>query len=88
MIRPIRSQVLLKPFPSDDKSAGGIIVSDAHKAISNKMKVIAVGDGLPKKPMRIKEGDVVFRVLNWGNPVEVNGELHFLMDQDSLLATL
>jgi chaperonin GroES len=88
MIKPIRNQILVKPFPSDDKSIGGIIVSDAHKAISNKMKVVSVGNGLPNKPMKIKEGDTVFRVLNWGIPIEVDDELHFIMDQDSLLATL
>lgn len=88
MIQPIRNNVLVKPFPSDDKSVGGIIVSDAHKAISNKMRVIAVGNGVAKKPMKIKAGDTVFRVQNWGQEIEINGELHFLMDQDSLLATL
>lgn len=88
MIRPIRNYVLLKPFPSDEKSVGGIIVSEAHRAVNNKMQVVAVGDGLPGKPMRFKEGDTVFRVLEWGQPIQEGETVYYLMTQESLLAKL
>ena len=53
---------------------------------SNKGVVVAVGDGSSKKPMQFKEGDTVFRVKGWGQEILVNGELHYLMTQDSILA--
>ena len=88
MITPIRTKVLAKPFPSDDKSAGGIIVSDAHKAVSNKMKVISVGRGTLKDPMRFKKDDVVFRVKDHGDEIIIGGEKYYLIEQSHLIAKM
>jgi chaperonin GroES len=88
MVKPIRNYILAKPFPSDEKSAGGIIVSEAHRAVSNKMRVIEVGTGTQKEPMRFKKDDVVFRVKDHGNEIMIDGELHFLIEQAHLIAQL
>lgn len=88
MIKPIRNQVLLKPFPSDEKSVGGIIVSEAHREVSNKMEVVEVGSGLPGKPMQFKKGDTVFRVKAWGQPIQEGEIVYYLMTQESILAKL
>lgn len=79
---------MLKPYPSDEKSSGGIIVSEAHRAVNNKMEVVAVGEGLPGKPMKLKKGDTVFRVLDWGEPIQEGETVYYLMTQDSILAKL
>lgn len=89
MIQPIKNNVLVKPFPSDEMSVGGIIVSEAHRAISNKMEVIAVGNGTAKEKMKFKKGDVVFRVKDHSlQELEINGETHFLIEQAALIAKL
>jgi len=86
MIQPIRNQVLVKPYPSDSISEFGIIVPDSCKKVSNKVKIVAVGKGSKEKPMKLKAGDIGFRVFEWGCPIEIDGELHFIMDSDSILA--
>ena len=83
---PIRNQVLVKPFPSEEISEGGIIVPESARKINNKVTVVKVGNGTKDKPMRLKAGDTGFRVLDWGCEVMVDGELHFLMDADAILA--
>lgn len=83
---PIREKVLVKPYPSDEMSSGGIIVSEAHRAVSNKMKVIAVGNGTKKDPMQFKEGDTAFRIKDCGDEVLIDGEKHFLVSQQWLIA--
>ena len=88
MIRPIRTQVLLKPCESDSVSTGGIFVPDSCRERSNKAIVSAVGNGTKSSPMRIKKGDTVFNVKDHGTPIEDNGELFYLMDQAAILATL
>jgi chaperonin GroES len=88
MIQPIRDNVLVKPFPSDELSAGGIIVSEAHREVSNKMEVVAVGNGMKGKPMEFKKGDTAFRVKGMGDEIEINGEKHFLVKQSWLIAKL
>lgn len=87
MITPIRNQVLVKPYPSDAVTEGGLIVPDSVKKPSNKVKIIKVGGGTKEKPMRLKEGQTAYRVRDWGCDVDVDGELHFLMDSDAILAT-
>lgn len=84
---PIRSQILVKPFPSDEISEGGIFVPESARRVSNKVRVVKVGVGTKDRPMKLKEGDVGYRVQDWGTELEINGELHFLLDQDAILAT-
>jgi chaperonin GroES len=86
MIKPIRSQVLIKLFEGDDMSAGGIVVAESYRAESNKGTVVAAGKGTKVKPMQFKEGDIVFRVQGHGIPVDENGEKYYLMEQGTILA--
>lgn len=88
MINPIRDQVLVKPFESDNISSGGIIVSDAHKEISNKVKVISVGNGTKSLPMNWKPGDIAFRIKDCGDEILIGGERHFLVKSNWLIAKL
>lgn len=88
MITPIKDQVLAKPYPSDEISEGGIIVSEAHRAVSNKMQIIAVGKGTKKEPMQFKKGDTAFRVKDHGEEILIDGEKHFLIKQSHLIAKM
>lgn len=84
---PVRTQILVKPFPSDEISDGGIFVPLSARKTSNKVEIVAVGNGTPKRPMLLKAGQTGYRVKDWGCEVIVNGEKHFIMDQDAILAT-
>ena len=86
MMRPVKNQILIKLFPGDDKSAGGIVVAESFRVESNKGKVVAVGVGTKERPMQFKEGDVVYRVQGHGEPVDIGGERHYMMDQNTILA--
>jgi co-chaperonin GroES (HSP10) len=87
-MKVIRDNVLIKPFASDEKSIGGIIVSEAHRAISQKVKVVAVGGGTKKTPMNWREGDVAFRVKDSGDEILIGGERHFIVKSTWLIAKL
>jgi len=87
MIRPIKNQILIKLFPGDDKSAGGIIVAESFRAESNKGKVVACGEGTKDRKMQFKAGDVVFRVQGHGEPLDIEGQRYYMMDQNTILAT-
>ncbi len=80
MVQPIRNQILLKPFMGDEFTAGGIVVPDLFRKESDKCEVIAVGNGTKSHPMRLKAGDVVFRVAQWGEPIVENGTMYYLVD--------
>lgn len=85
MILP-RNQVLFKPLPSEEYTEGGLYVPESARAVSNKGVVVSVGNGTKKTPMRLKEGMTVHRVKDWGEAVEINGELHFIMDERAIIA--
>ena len=84
---PVRNQILVKPFPSDEISDGGIYVPGSARAISNKMLIVKVGNGTKRKPMKLREGQIGYRVKDWGLDMMIDGELHFIMSDDSILAT-
>lgn len=86
MIKPIRNQVLVECFEGDGISEGGIYVPDSIKTESNKVKILAVGNGTSKKPMRLKAGDIGFRVKSWGEEIHENGKKYFLMDDSTIIA--
>jgi len=86
MITPIRNQVLVKAIKEDEVSSGGIIVPDSYRKDGAKVEVMAVGNGTIKRPMTLTPGMIGFRVKEWGVPVEDNGEMYYLMDQEAILA--
>ncbi len=87
-MKPIRKKILVKPFPADEESEGGIFVPLSAREISNKVLIVEVGNGTKDEPMRLKKGMVGFRVKNWGEEIIINGEKHYMMDQSAILATL
>jgi co-chaperonin GroES (HSP10) len=87
MLKPIRNNVLVKPFPPSEISEGGIFVPLSVRKENNRVRVVAVGNGTKDRPMQFKPGQVAYRVAQWGTPVEIEGEKHYLMDDSAILAT-
>lgn len=85
-MKPVNQYVLVKPFPAEEFTEGGLFVPESARQISNKVKIVAVGGGSPKQPMQFREGQTAFRTKDWGQEVEIGGELHFLMTQQSIIA--
>ena len=86
MMKPIKNKVLVKCFLGEEKSAGGIIVPDAYRKEGNRVEVMEVGNGTPKKPMKLKKGDIGFRVKDWGEPIIEDGQQYYLMEDSAIIA--
>jgi len=87
-MQPIRTKVLIKPFPSEEKSTGGIIVADGFRERNSKSIVVAVGNGTKDQPMHYKPGMVVFSVKDNGDEFIINGEKHYLIEAGWILGIL
>lgn len=85
-MQPIKNMVLVKPFPADGITEGGLIVPESAQKTSNKVKIVAVGNGTAQRPMQFAPGQTGYRVQDWGTDVVIDGELHFLMDMDAIIA--
>jgi chaperonin GroES len=86
MIKPVRNNVLVKCFEGANATESGLFLSDAHIRDSDRVEIIAVGTGLPKKPMMLKPGQIGYRVQNWGQEIEDNGQKYYLMEQSAIIA--
>lgn len=87
MIQPIRNNILAKPFPSDEISEGGIFVPETARKISNKMQVINMGKGTKQKPMQFKKRQTIYRTIDKGEEIIIDGQLHFIIPDNAILAT-
>ncbi len=86
MVQPILNKILFKPFSGDAITEGGIIVPDSVRGESNKGVIVAVGNGSKNHPMKLKVGDIGFRVKSWGDEIIIEGEKYFLMDDKAVIA--
>lgn len=86
-MRPIRNQILFKPFPPEEVSEGGIFVPESARKENNRGVLVAVGNGSAHKKMTLKTGQIVYRVKDWGVPVEIEGVMHYLMEDAAINAT-
>lgn len=82
---PIRDTVLIRPFPPEEMSLGGIIVAESFKQRNNKATVVAAGNGTKKRPMEFKPGDVTYNILNCGEEIIIDGVQHFLVKDTYIL---
>lgn len=84
MIKPIRNNIVFKPFFTDGFTEGGIMLP--FKTESDKGEIVAVGNGTTTRSMKRKVGEIVMRVHIWGEPFELNGETYYLMDESAIIA--
>lgn len=86
MVKPILNNVLVKPFLGEELTAGGVLVPDSFKKESDKVTIVAVGNGTKNKPMKLKSGTIGYRVSGWGTPIIENGETFYLMEDNAIIA--
>lgn len=86
MIQPLLSKVLIRPFPSDEETQGGILVPMTARERNNKATIVSVGNGTKKRPMGYKAGDVIHHIKDCGTELIENGDKLFIIDDVDILA--
>jgi len=84
---PIKNQILFKPLLSSETTEGGLFVPENARDVNDKGIVVKVGDGTKERPMLLKEGTIAHRVHLWGEPLIIDGELFYMMDEKAIIAT-
>lgn len=90
-IKPLFSNVLIKPVEAEEKTASGIIIPDTVKEKPQVGLVMAVGEGhvTPKgdrEKMIVKVGDKVMYKKWGGNEIKVENAEWTLVEQKDILA--
>ncbi len=88
-IKPLADRVLIEPISVEDKTESGIILPDtADKEKPEQGKVVAVGPGLPKKPMTVKKGDRVLFTKYGPSEIKHNNKEYLIAKEEDILAIL
>lgn len=95
-IKPLFSNVLIKPLKMDEVTASGIVLPDTVKEKPQMGEVMAVGDGEScdcsvgscKVQMVVKVGQKVVYKKWGGNEIKVGNEEWMLLEQKDIMAVI
>jgi chaperonin GroES len=88
---PLGANVIVRQSPTDETTAGGIVLPEAAKEKPRQGRVLSVGDGrmLPdgtRASHQVSEGDRVLFGEFAGEKVLVGGEELLILSEDEILA--
>ncbi|MFK7947748.1 MAG: co-chaperone GroES [Saprospiraceae bacterium] len=87
-MKPINDRVVVKPFPAEEKTTGGIIIPDTAKEKPQKGEIVAVGPGKDGNAMTVQVGDVVLYGKYGGQELSYEGTDYLIMREDDILVIL
>lgn len=93
MMKPINDRVIVKPFPAEQKTAGGLIIPDTAKEKPQKGEIVAVGNGKrdndgKRIKMTVQVGDTVLYGKYGGQELSYEGVDYLIMREDDILVIL
>jgi chaperonin GroES len=87
-MKPINDRVVVKPFPAEEKTTGGIIIPDTAQEKPQKGEIVAVGPGKEDNAMTVKVGDTVLYGKYGGQELSYEGVDYLIMREDDILVIL
>jgi chaperonin GroES len=92
-VKPLGDRVFVKVSPSEEKTAGGILLPDTAKEKPQVGEVAAVGPGKrnddgSRSPAEVKVGDRVLYSKYAGTDIKLGGEDYVLLSEKDILAVV
>lgn len=92
-IKPLADRVVIKVIEADEKTAGGLILTEKAKEKPQEGEVVAAGAGRilengTRVEMDVKVGDRILFSKFAGTEIKVAGEEYLIMRQDDILGKL
>lgn len=92
-IRPLHDRVLVRRAEEEEKSAGGIILTDSAKEKPMQGTIISTGRGKiladgSTRALDVKVGDTVLFGKYAGNEVKINGEELLMMREEDIMGVV
>lgn len=90
-LRPLADRIVVQTIEEEETTPGGIVLPDTANEKPQKAKVIAVGPGAyddkgTRRPLDVKEGDVVIYSRYAGTEIKVDGEEYLILRESDVLA--
>lgn len=92
-VKPLGDRVFVKVSPSEEKTAGGILLPDTAKEKPQVGEVAAVGPGKADKDgnrveLEVKVGDRVLYSKYAGTDIKLGGDDYVLLSEKDILAAV
>ncbi len=87
-VKPLGDRVLIKRVEAEEKTKGGIILTNAAQEQPQLAEVIAVGPGTEEVKMEVKAGDQVIFSKYAGTEIKLDGEELIILSQKDILAII
>ena len=92
-IRPLGDKIVIRVIEDAEQTSGGIFIPDSAKEKSQKVEVIAVGEGKmsekgEREPMDVKVGEIVLFAKYAGTDVKVSDETLKIMSVSDVLGII
>jgi chaperonin GroES len=92
-LNPLGDRVFVKVSPSEEKTAGGILLPDTAKEKPQIGEIVAVGPGKrnddgSRSPLDVKVGDKVLYSKYAGTDIKLNSEEYVLLSEKDILASI
>ena len=91
--KPLHDRVLVKRLPSEEKTAGGIIIPDSVQEKPQQGEIIAAGSGSRRAdgnidPLGVKVADKILFGKYAGTEVKMQGVDYIIMKETDILGVL
>ncbi|MEN3973817.1 co-chaperone GroES [Emcibacter sp. SYSU 3D8] len=91
--KPLHDRVLVKRLPSEEKTAGGIIIPDSVQEKPQQGEIVAAGSGSRRAdgnidPLGVKVGDKILFGKYAGTEVKMQGTEYIIMKESDILGVL
>ncbi|MEA5470849.1 MULTISPECIES: co-chaperone GroES [unclassified Spirulina] len=92
-VKPLGDRVFVKVSPSEEKTAGGILLPDTAKEKPQVGEVVAIGPGKADKDgnrveLEVKVGDQVLYSKYAGTDIKLGGDDYVLLSEKDILAAV
>ena len=90
-LTPLDDRLIVEPISEDEKTASGIFIPDTGKEKPQRGKVTSAGPGKfndngERRPMTVKEGDIILFTKYAPNEIKVDGQELFVLNESDVLA--
>lgn len=92
-VQPLGDRVFVKVSPSEEKTAGGIVLPDSAQEKPQIGEIVSVGQGKrnddgSRTPIDVKVGDKVLYSKYAGTDIKLGGDDYVLLAEKDILATV